>query len=35
VFVDALPMTATGKVNKVSLREQFAEERGKERRKAG
>jgi acyl-CoA synthetase (AMP-forming)/AMP-acid ligase II len=35
VFVDALPMTATGKINKVSLRKQFAEERGKERRKAG
>jgi fatty-acyl-CoA synthase len=31
VFVDALPMTATGKINKVALREQFAEER----RKAG
>ena len=31
VFVDALPMTATGKINKVSLREQFSEER----RKAG
>src|SRR6266849_1041891 len=31
VFVDALPMTATGKINKVTLRQQFAEER----RKAG
>jgi fatty-acyl-CoA synthase len=29
VFVDALPMTATGKINKVSLREQFAQERRK------
>jgi fatty-acyl-CoA synthase len=27
VFVDALPMTATGKVNKVVLRQQFAEQR--------
>jgi fatty-acyl-CoA synthase len=31
VFVEALPMTATGKINKVSLREQFA----REHRKAG
>jgi len=29
VFVDALPMTATGKINKVTLRAQFAEERRK------
>jgi fatty-acyl-CoA synthase len=29
IFVDALPMTATGKINKVSLREQFSEERRK------
>ena len=28
-FVDALPMTATGKINKVTLRAQFAEERRK------
>jgi fatty-acyl-CoA synthase len=31
VFVDALPMTATGKINKVTLRQQFPEEH----RKAG
>lgn len=35
VFVDALPMTATGKINKVSLREQFAQERDRERRRTG
>ena len=35
IFVDALPMTATGKINKVSLRERFAQERDKERRKTG
>jgi fatty-acyl-CoA synthase len=29
VFVDTLPMTATGKINKVTLRAQFAEERRK------
>ena len=29
VFVDALPMTATGKINKVTLRAEFAEERRK------